>query len=155
MKATFALLALALLGCGGERKLEGGKAAEKGAEDPVVVQAEAQIRRAAQPEWAQLRTIVEALGTDEGCRKLHGTHPGLARQYPAPEAFLGHVRAHRQGLEVLPPQLNPQLAPRFELKREVPGTTRIRYAWASGVVLDLELDGLLIKGLALSGPAHR
>lgn len=154
MKPACVLLCLALLGCGGGRKVEAGKA-EKGAEDPVVVQAEAQIRRATQPEWAQLRSIVEALGSEDGCRKLYGAHPGLARHYPTPEAFLGHVRLHRHGLEALPLHLNPQLAPRFELKREMPGTCRIRYEWPSGTALDLELDGILIKGLALSGQVRR
>lgn len=154
MKTACVLLSLAFLGCGGERKVEARKA-EKGAEDPVVVQAEAQIRRAAQPEWTQLRNTVEALITEDGCRKLYGAHPDLARQYSTLEAFLGHVRLHRQGLEVLPLQLNLQIAPRFELKREMPGTCRMRYEWPSGTALNVELDGILLKGLALSGQARR
>lgn len=155
MKLACVLLSLALLGCGGERKVEGGKAAEKVADDPVVLQAEAQIRRAAQPEWTQLRNVVEALNTDEGCRQLYGSHPNLARQYPSLELFLGHVRPHRRGLEALPPQLDPQLAPRFELNREVPGTCRLRYEWPSGTGLALELDGVFIKRLALTKQIQR
>lgn len=130
--------------CGGQRKGEAPKAAL----DPVVAQAEAQIRRASQPEWDLLRGVVVSLGSDEGVLKLFRSNPALAGASREAD-FLALVKAHRTYLEPLPVELGPDQAHHFELQKAQPGRARLRYDWPSGLSLELDLDGQVILGLRL------
>lgn len=142
MKRAWVFLAVSFLACGGQRK-----AAAPSAEDPVAAQAEAQIRRASQPDWDRLRELVAALGSEEGTGRLFRENPALGKG-GSEEAFRAQVRAVRPLLTPLPAQLGPTEAHVFTLSRAIPGRSRLSYDWRNGLRIEVELDGRLVTSLA-------
>jgi len=63
------------------------------------------VANAGSREWADLRTVVNDLGTDAGATAQYANHQGLVEAYPTAQDFLDETRQWRPSLEPLPEKM--------------------------------------------------
>lgn len=98
--------------------------------------------------WKELRTTTERLQTVESSKALYRGNPGLSEVYPTEKDFLKQAEAWRPKLGRIPEQppslwaliRDKQLLQVHENRSDGHETVRMKYAFPSGAVLELETD---------------
>ena len=105
-------------------------------------------------EWTQLRTVSDALQTDEGTRLLYQQNPGLAADYATESDFLKAIQAWRPRLEPLPMEMPGLMTGRIAYNvRKVGGRPKqveLGYRNGKGVWLKVRWEGDRLVSLDLS-----
>lgn len=110
------------------------------------------MQRLTASEWAELRSAVDQMRTEDGAKAFYAAHPALASRYPSEEAFLAVWKAWAPALEPLPQEppsiTSGRFAPQYQ---NVNGFKRvqiiyvteshhtIRANWQNGTLVDLTI----------------
>jgi len=104
------------------------------------------VKQYMKEDWEELRTVMEKLASDEGCRALYRSAPGLAGSYPSEDAFLAAAREWRPLLEPLPLEI-PDLESHDVTYQSTMGNRMLlRFRQANGARIELTWKGSRKKG---------
>jgi len=106
------------------------------------------VKQFIQEDWEDLRRIIDQLGTDEGCKELYRSAPGLLGDFPTEQEFLDTARKWRPALEPLPKDLPDMDSHDFTYSSNFGGKVVIGMKLKNGTRVRLTWDGKRRKGVA-------
>ena len=85
------------------------------------------------PDWEDLRAVVEALRTPEGCQRLYAANPSLTKRWPNESAFLEAASQWQKDLAPAP-ELTPELIEKggVQINPHFGGSVRVHWTPKSG-----------------------
>jgi len=85
------------------------------------------------PDWEDLRAVVEALRTPEGCRRLYAANPSLTKRWPNESAFMEAASQWQKDLAPAP-ELTPELIEKggVQIDRHFGGSVGVHWTPKSG-----------------------